>query len=147
MGRWSRESHRGSAGGIQQPARDWQRGMNCCASFADEGPVGEAGRWGFPWGASQDCSRRHGDGSAAPERSSRACSQVAHKLVHIALARDLADDVLVVVIPQSAAQLLVVHAWLVLPRTPLASHLFWVVQLKLPLSPGPHDAVLVLSVR
>ena len=73
--------------------------------------------------------------------------QVAHKLVHIALAWHLADDVLVVVIPQSAAQLLVVHARLVLPRTPLASHLLWVVQLKLPFSPGPHDAVLVLSVR
>ena len=72
--------------------------------------------------------------------------QVAHKLVDIALSRHLADDVLVVVVPQSAAQLLVVHARLVLPRTPLASHLFRVVQLKLPLSPGPHDAVLVFSV-
>jgi len=73
--------------------------------------------------------------------------QVAHKLVDIALAWHLADDVLVVVVPQSAAQLLVVHARLVLPRTPLASHLFRVVQLKLPLSPSPHDAVLVFSVR
>ena len=72
---------------------------------------------------------------------------VAHKLVHIALAPRLADDVPIVVIPQCAAQLLVVHVRLVLPHTPLASHLFWVVQLKLPLSPGPHNAVLVLSVR
>lgn len=49
--------------------------------------------------------------------------QVAHEAIHVALPCRLVDDVLVVVIAQTAAQLLIVHLGLVLPLSPPAGHL------------------------
>lgn len=50
--------------------------------------------------------------------------EVAHEAVHVALARGLVDDVFVVVIAQTSAQLLVVHLGLVFPLAPPAGHLW-----------------------
>lgn len=58
-------------------------------------------------------------------REAQQVLQVAHEAVHVALARGLVDDVLVVVVAQAAAQLLVVHLGLVLPLAPPAGHLGW----------------------
>ena len=49
--------------------------------------------------------------------------QVTDESVHVALAGRLVDDVLVIVIAQTAAQLLVVHLGFVLPGSPPARHL------------------------
>ena len=49
--------------------------------------------------------------------------QVADEPVHVALARRLVDDVLVVVVAQPSAQLLVVHLRLVLPSSPPSRNL------------------------
>lgn len=65
--------------------------------------------------------------------------EVAHEAVHVALARGLVDDVFVVVIAQTSAQLLVVHLGLVFPLAPPAGHLIWVSELKLPSVPRPAD--------
>ena len=48
---------------------------------------------------------------------------VTYELVHVSLATSLLDDVLVVVIPQSTGQLLVVHLWLILPESPSSCNL------------------------
>ena len=56
------------------------------------------------------------------------------------------DDVLVVVIAKTATQFLVVHLGLVLAGAPPPGHLLGVNELELPLSAGPRDAVLALSV-
>ena len=73
--------------------------------------------------------------------------EVADKSVDVALARDLVDDVLVVVVAQAAAQLLVVHLGFVLAGAPAAGDLLGVDELELPLTTGPRDAVLTVSVR
>jgi len=52
------------------------------------------------------------------------------------------NDVLVVVITQTSAQLLVVHLGLVLAATPAASDLVGVGQPELPSVAGPRDDVL-----
>lgn len=49
--------------------------------------------------------------------------QIAHESIHVALAGGLVDDVLVVVVTQTAAQFLVVHLWLVLANAPSTGHL------------------------
>lgn len=49
--------------------------------------------------------------------------QVTNEPVHVALAGRLMDDVLVVIVAQAAAQLLVVHLWLVLANAPSTGHL------------------------
>lgn len=49
--------------------------------------------------------------------------QVTHKAVDVALAGRLVDDVFVVVVAQTATQLLVVHLGLVFPLAPSACHL------------------------
>ena len=43
---------------------------------------------------------------------------VAHESVHVPLAPCLLDDVLVVIISQTPRQLLIIHFWLVLSKTP-----------------------------
>ena len=43
---------------------------------------------------------------------------VAHKSVHVPLAPRLLDDVLVVIISQTTRQLLIIHFWLVLSKSP-----------------------------
>ena len=49
--------------------------------------------------------------------------QVADEPVHVALARRLVDDVLVVVVAQPSTKFLVVHLRLVLPRSPPSRNL------------------------
>jgi len=49
--------------------------------------------------------------------------QVTDESVHVALARRLVDDVLVVVVAQASTQLLVVHLGLVFPLAPPPGHL------------------------
>lgn len=73
--------------------------------------------------------------------------QVAYEAVHVALPCRLVDDVLVVVIAQTAAQLLIVHLGLVLPLSPPAGHLIGVSKLKLPSVPSPADERLAGFVR
>lgn len=48
---------------------------------------------------------------------------VAHEAVHVALARRLVDDVLVVVVTQATTQLLIVHLGFVLALAPALGHL------------------------
>lgn len=67
-----------------------------------------------------------------------------HELVDELLSHGLLDDVLVVVVAQSPAQLVVVHVVLVLPESPQPGHFLGVDQLKLPLLARPVDDVLVL---
>lgn len=49
--------------------------------------------------------------------------QVADKAVHIAFSCCLSDDVLVIVVPQAAAQLFIVHLRFILSLTPQQRHL------------------------
>lgn len=73
--------------------------------------------------------------------------QIAHKAVDIALARRLVDDVLVVVVAETATELLVVHLRLVLAHAPAPRDLVWVSQLELPAVAGPRDEPLTRLVR
>ena len=68
--------------------------------------------------------------------------KVADESVDVSLAGSFVDDVLVVVIPQTTAQLLVVHLWFVLPLAPASGHLVRVRHLELPAVAGPGDEVL-----
>ena len=52
------------------------------------------------------------------------------------------DDILVIIISQTAREFLVVHLWLVFPHAPPPGHLVRVRQFKLPAVPGPGDEVL-----
>ena len=72
--------------------------------------------------------------------------EVTDKLVNVSLPGNFANDALVVIVTEAPAQLLVVHARFVLPRAPLSSNLFGVIQFELPLTPSPRDAVLVLPI-
>lgn len=56
-------------------------------------------------------------------RLSQHALHVADEAVDVAFARRLVDDVFVVVVAQAAAQLLIVHLWLVLALTPALGHL------------------------
>lgn len=69
------------------------------------------------------------------------------KLVDEFLSQRLLDDVLVVVIAQSSAQLVVVHVLLVFTESPQTCDLLCVDQLELALLAGPVDDVLVLVVE
>ena len=57
-------------------------------------------------------------------REAQQVLQVAHEAVHVPLPRRLVDDILVVVIAQTPAELLVVHLGLVFPLSPPAGHLW-----------------------
>lgn len=72
--------------------------------------------------------------------------EIADESIDVALARDLVDDVLVVVVPQTAAQLLVVHLGFVLPCSPPSSDLLRIDELKFPLTTRPSDAVLTVTI-
>lgn len=65
---------------------------------------------------------------------------VTDELVHVAFALHLVNDVLVVVVAQTARQLFVVHLRLVLPLTPAPSNLLRIGQFELPLALRPGDA-------
>ena len=62
-------------------------------------------------------------GKVLPGVAAKHALQVADKAVDVALASGLLDDVLVVVVPQAAGQLLVVHLGLVLAEPPATGHL------------------------
>ena len=72
--------------------------------------------------------------------------QVANKPVHVSLPWHLVDDVLVIIVPQSTTQFLVVHLRLVLSCPPATGNLLGVNQFELPLSPGPGNAVLAVAI-
>ena len=52
------------------------------------------------------------------------------------------DDILVIIVSQTAREFLIVHLWLVFPHAPPPGHLVRVGQLELPAVPGPGDEVL-----
>lgn len=60
------------------------------------------------------------------------------------LSKHLLDNVLVIIVAQSTAQLVVVHVVLVLSQAPEPRHLFGVDQLELSVVVGPRDHVAVL---
>lgn len=62
------------------------------------------------------------------------------KLVGISLSVDFGHDVLVVVVPQRAAQLVVVHVWLAFALAPAPCHLVRVDELEFPVGALPGDA-------
>ncbi len=70
-----------------------------------------------------------------------------HKLVDELLTHDLFDDVLIVVIPQGAAQLVIVHVGFVFAKPPHPGHFLCVIQLKFTLVPSPCDEMLVAFVH
>lgn len=49
--------------------------------------------------------------------------EVADEPVDIAFSGRFVDDILVVIVPETSAELLVVHFWLILPVTPSSGHL------------------------
>lgn len=57
---------------------------------------------------------------------------VGYKLVDKLLAAHLADDILVIVVPQCPAELVVVHVGLVLAQPPESGHLLCIHQLEFP---------------
>lgn len=63
------------------------------------------------------------DGLKLSRFVSQQALQVADKAVHVAFSGRLSDDVLVVVVPQAAAQLFIVHLGFILPLTPQQRHL------------------------
>ena len=67
--------------------------------------------------------------------------------VGVTLAVNLRHDVLVVVVPQSSRQLIVVHVRLALPLTPSPRHLVRVDELELALSTFPRDGTGVGTIR
>ena len=68
--------------------------------------------------------------------------EIADKSVDVSLAGSLVNDVLVVVIPQTTREFLVVHLWFIFPLTPAPGHLVRVRHLELPAVSGPGDEVL-----
>ena len=70
-----------------------------------------------------------------------------NELVAEPLAVHLADHVAVIVMPQSSAQLLVIHVRFVFPGAPQLRRDLGVVQLELALVPQPVDPLPVLLVR
>ena len=73
--------------------------------------------------------------------------KVADETVNISLAGRLVNYVFVVVVAQSARQLLIIHLGFVLPDTPASSHLIRIGQLKLPAIARPRDEALARLVR
>ena len=71
---------------------------------------------------------------------------VANKLVDVALALDLVDDVLVVVVAKATRKLFVVHPRFVLPLSPAAGDCLRVAQFELPLLLCPRDAALGVAI-
>lgn len=49
--------------------------------------------------------------------------QVADETVHVAFSSRLSNDVLVIIVPETAAQLFIVHFGFILPLTPQQRHL------------------------
>lgn len=68
--------------------------------------------------------------------------------VHVALAVDLPNDTLVIVVPERATQLVITHISLVFMFPPPDCNGFWLMQTKLPLSDvgSPFDEILVLGI-
>lgn len=70
-----------------------------------------------------------------------------HKLVDKFLPHHLLDDILVVVIAQSTAELVVIHVGFVLPHTPHSGHLFGILQLEFAIESRPRDEMLLAFVH
>ncbi len=68
------------------------------------------------------------------------------KFVGVTLAVHLSHDVLVIVVAQSAAQLVVVHVGLALALAPALGHLVWVGHLELAVGAFPGDDAGVVAV-
>ena len=68
------------------------------------------------------------------------------KFVRISFTVHLCHDVFVVVIPQGAGELVVIHVGFALPFTPSSRHFVRVDQLEFPVCPFPCDVVGVGSV-
>ena len=72
---------------------------------------------------------------------------VADKAVDISAPRRLVNNVLVVVVTQTATQLLIVHLGLVLASAPASSHLVRVAEAELPVVARPRDVVLARWIK
>ena len=68
--------------------------------------------------------------------------EITDKSVDVSLAGGFVNDVLVVVIPQTTGEFLVVHLWFVLPGSPPPGYLVRVRHLELPAVASPGDEVL-----
>lgn len=60
-----------------------------------------------------------------------------NEAVHELLTKDFPDDILVVIVPKSSGQFVIVHVVLVLPKTPQSSHFFCIQKLELAVVVGP----------
>lgn len=87
------------------------------------------------------------DGEQFLGRVAQKVLEVADETVDIPLSRRLVDDVLIVVVAQTAAQLLVVHLRFVLANAPSLGHLIRVGQFELPTVSRPGDEMLTRLVR
>jgi len=72
---------------------------------------------------------------------------VAHEAIDVATSGRLVNDVLIVVVTQTATQLLVVHLGFVLAHAPASRHLVRVAKAKLPVVARPRDVVLARWVQ
>lgn len=73
--------------------------------------------------------------------------EIAHEAVHVPLAGRFVDDILVVVVAQTATQFFVIHFWFVLPDAPSAGHLVRVRKFEFPAVACPGDESLARLVR
>lgn len=72
---------------------------------------------------------------------------VADEAIDISTSGRFVDNVFVVVVAQTATQLLVVHLGLVLAHTPASRHLVGVAKTELPIAARPRDVVLARRVQ
>jgi len=72
---------------------------------------------------------------------------VAHEAIDVSTPGRLVNDVLVVVVAQTATQFLVVHLGFVLAHAPASRHLVRVAEAKLPVVARPRDVVLARRVQ
>ena len=63
--------------------------------------------------------------------------EITDKSVDVSLAGSFVNDVLVVVIPQTTGEFLIVHLWFIFPRSPPPGDLVRVRHLELPAVSGP----------
>lgn len=89
------------------------------------------------------CGHGHAAGLALRHRLGGLRQALEVELVGVALAVHLLHDVLVVIVPERAAQLVVVHVRLALPLAPLPGHLVRIQELELAVAALPADAARV----
>ena len=81
--------------------------------------------------------RQTARGEQLSRRAAEQVVKIADEPVDVSSARSFVDDVLVIVVAQTAAQLLVIHLGFIFSDAPSASYLVRVGQPKLPTVPGP----------